>query len=224
MFRRFLLSTFLLLAPFTVQGAAVTFDHIEYNPSGADQNREWIRIHNVSGAPLDLTGWRLYEGGVNHTIKAVDTPIIPAGAYAVLAADATQYFAEHLDSPDVLFDSSFSLSNSGETIALKDGKLVVVAQTSYVAEPKAKPQVAGVSAKAPGTKPVAAVPEVIESARTPISAAVLEGTGFPNVGGLVPWLLGVLGLVLVAGGALIFLKKDSTASGYHVIDISDKPK
>lgn len=228
MLGHFLRSTLFLflLAPLYALAVSVEIVDIQYNPAGSDKGREYIRIHNVSGMPLDLTNWRLFEGGVNHKIKAMDTAIIPVGGYAIIAENATQYFADHINTPDVLFDSVFSLSNSGETIALKDGTGAVVVHRSYVATPKQDTRAltaATIEATPRATKSAtrtlkkpsqAAAPQFVDS------AAALPPSG---TGGMWPWLLGLGGLIVVGIGGVVVMTRTSK-SGYTVVDISDHPK
>jgi len=117
--------------------AAVKITDVMYDPPGADDGHEWIEIANQGNEPVDLYGYRLYEGGTNHKLTvAVGTSTLAAGAKAIIATDPTQYASDNPSFTGAVFKSSFSLSNTGETIELKDAKLQVVDSYSYAAPPK----------------------------------------------------------------------------------------
>ena len=103
--------------------ASVRVTDALYNPTGADSGREWIQITNTGTEPVNLAGYKLFEGGVNHKLTVVTgTSTLPTGGIAIIASDPSQYAADHPTFAGALFKSSFSLSNTGETIALKDAK------------------------------------------------------------------------------------------------------
>ncbi len=122
-------STFALLMPLTA--SAMSFAHIEYNPDGSDHNREWVRILNTSPVPVIVTDLRLFEGGSVHRITALGSSELAPGASAIIAADAATFLSEHPNSTEVVFDSTFSLSNSGELLELRDRSGATVAQIRY---------------------------------------------------------------------------------------------
>ena len=213
----------LTVTPAMAHAAIIEFDHIEYDPAGADSGHEWVRIHNVSGAPLDLTNWRLSEGGTNHKLRALAGAVIPQGGFAVIADSAEQYVADHSGTTDVVFDSAFSLSNTGETLELKNASSTIVASTAYTATPKQKastPAAASKTARATSAKKSS--PRILTKEPAPAaSAAVADAVETDNFG-FWPWLLGAVVLGVGAGGALWYVRKGRTESGYTVIDISDK--
>ncbi|MDP3784463.1 MAG: lamin tail domain-containing protein [bacterium] len=132
--KNFFLALVLVFAavPAYAQAQAVLTE-IMYDLEGSDAGREWVEIYNDGTTSVDLTDWKLFEANTNHGITAMDsqTYILSAGAYAV-AADNTEKFL--LDWPDfsgALFDSSFSLSNVGEALTLRDAELADVDSVTY---------------------------------------------------------------------------------------------
>lgn len=105
--------------------SALQISEIMYNCPGSDEFCEWIEVYNNETEAIDLTTWRFYEGGTNHKIKALSNAELGPGDYAIIADDA-DYFKQEADFSGLLFDSSFSLKNTGELISLKnsDGELV----------------------------------------------------------------------------------------------------
>lgn len=128
--RRFLLSTLLLFVP-CVAFASVEFVHIEFNPDGVDAKREWVRVKNAGESSIDLSGWKFFESGASHRLAPVSGTAVPRGGTAVIADDAKTFLAEYPESTDIIFDSSFSLTNSGETLELHDQNGTPVARATY---------------------------------------------------------------------------------------------
>jgi len=110
---------------------AMVFTEIYYDPSGTDTGHEFVEIYNDGPETVDLTGWKFFEADTNHglTVYAGDTTLGP-GEYAVIADQAAQLA---LDFPGIgtLLDSTFSLNNTGETLAIKNAANVIVDQVAY---------------------------------------------------------------------------------------------
>ena len=114
----FLLFQFLFFPCF----GQVVINEIMYNPSGDDTKHEWIEIYNKGSTEVNITGWKFYEDDTNHKLNLTQGSwIISARGYAVIADDADQFLLDYSDYNGTLFDSSFSLHNTGETIAIKEG-------------------------------------------------------------------------------------------------------
>jgi hypothetical protein len=125
-----LLASF-LLSPLPVR-AGLVINEIFYNAVGDDTGREWIEIYNPDSHTYEITGWKFAEGGSNHNLTLVQaTAAIEAGAYAVIADDGVLFMQDYPQFTGPVFDSSFSLSNSGETIALADSYLNQIDQVTY---------------------------------------------------------------------------------------------
>jgi hypothetical protein len=101
--------------------ASPFISEVMYNLPVNDIDREWMEVMNVSETPLPLTNWFILEGGVNHRIRFVSgSDTIPAGGIAVICSDGLGFFTNYPNFNGNLFESSFELSNVGETIALRD--------------------------------------------------------------------------------------------------------
>ncbi len=120
-----------LLVP-TVVGAAVRINEIMYDPPEGDTNHEWIEIENKTTASVDLTGWKFLENNSNHTLVLVQgTAILAANGFAVVADNAEQFQLDYPEYAGTIFDSVFSLSNTGETLALKDATGASIDEATY---------------------------------------------------------------------------------------------
>lgn len=124
--------TLLLFFPLYA-GARVSITEIMYDAEGGDAGKEWIEVHNDGQDQVDISTWRLFEADTNHKMTVISGDgVIAAGGYALIVSDIIAGF-----SGDIL-DSSFSLSNTGETISLRDSELNDVDSVSYSSEWGAK--------------------------------------------------------------------------------------
>lgn len=111
--------------------ATVSFSEIMYDVPGTDTGREWVEIHNDDATPVDIVGWKFLEAGVNHKLVPQQGSVIPGFGYAVIAGNAEKFLSDNKDFSGLLFQSSFSLSNTGETLVLKDASSTEVASVTY---------------------------------------------------------------------------------------------
>ncbi len=112
--------------------AAVTISELMYDVSGTDTGREWIEVTNNDAAPVDLSGFKLSEGGTNHGLTLSEgSAVIPQGGFAIVADDVAKFKTDWPSFSGTLFDSSFSLSNTGETLVIKNGALLDEDSVSY---------------------------------------------------------------------------------------------
>ncbi len=191
---RLLLLSFLFLLPATT--IATEFVHVEYDPEGSDAKREWVRIKNTNGGALDLTGWTFYENGTNHRLTPIADAMVGAGGTAIIASDASTFMREYPNSGDVVFDSSFSLSQSGETLELRDQSGATIARTTY---------------------------KGARSARSAAEARVLTASAGAvprTTPAITTWLLALAALVGGSGFALLDARRRFRGgSGYRIIAV-----
>ena len=188
------------------------FSHVEYDPAGSDKNREWVEVRNVSDSNIDLSKYFFVENNTNHRLKASGSSIVPPRAVAIIAADAATFLSEYPSRSPFVFDSSFSLSNDGESLALKDASSTVVAQTTYVATPKPVAEKKK-STKNTATKTLKESPKILERATSSQTASAgASGAGGTGMG---YWLAGLLGVILIAGIALFAVTKPA-GTGYTI--------
>jgi hypothetical protein len=103
-----------------------------YDVQGVDDGREWIEIENTDSEAVDLLGWKLFENNVNHGLSVSQgESTIPSGGFAVIADNSQKFLIDWPDFLGTLFDSSFSLGNSGETFALKNASGASVHTLTY---------------------------------------------------------------------------------------------
>ena len=126
------IAAWLLLTPLGVFAASVEITELMYDPPGANAAHQWVEVTNIGAEAVDLSGWRLAEGGTNHLLTVVaGTSTLPAGA-SLLIANNTQNFLDVFPQyAGALIKSSFTLLAKGDTVALKDKKLNTVDSVTY---------------------------------------------------------------------------------------------
>lgn len=121
-----------LFAPLSVWAAgAIIVTEVMYDAPGADQGREWVEVQNTGPAPADLALWKFFEADTNHKLVPIGSSIVLPGGYAIIADAPSAFLIDWPAFSGVLFDSSFSLSNTGETLVLKDASSTPVASLTY---------------------------------------------------------------------------------------------
>lgn len=112
--------------------SSVVINEIAAYPSST---HEWIELLNTTESNIDLTGWKFWEGGVNHGLAAANFTLLP-GAYALICQDAAICASDHPNFAGLILDSSWStLNESGEEIGLKDASGIFVEQFTYITAP-----------------------------------------------------------------------------------------
>lgn len=89
-----------------------------YDPEGSDTNREWIEVVFDENEEINSSTLTLVENGREHELTLVQDS---STSFAIIAQNAEQFLNEYPSFTATLFDSSFSLRNSGQDyIALKN--------------------------------------------------------------------------------------------------------
>ena len=113
----------ILFSPYAFVFANVEINEIMYDlKTGSDDGREWVEVYNNSDALVDFSPFKFFEGDTNHkmVLKQGEAKI-PAGGYAIIVSDFIKFKTDHPNFQGAIFDSTFSLSNSGETLVIKNG-------------------------------------------------------------------------------------------------------
>jgi len=119
-----------LLLPAIVH-AQVVFTEIMYDLEGSDSGREWVEVTNNGGA-VDVSSWKFFENGTNHFITLIQGDAsIETSEFFVIADNPEKFLIDWPEFSGTLFDSSFSLKNTGETISLKNDELVEIDSVDY---------------------------------------------------------------------------------------------
>lgn len=106
---RWWLLVLLVLMPFAC--AETYFSEVMYNPLGSDTGFEWVEVY--SNDSLEITSCKFLEAGVNHGITLSSNG---TSSYFVIA-DVPSKFLGNYSYNGTLYDSAFSLSNTGEALS-----------------------------------------------------------------------------------------------------------
>ncbi len=108
------------LISYVSQVEAIYISEVMYDPLGSDTSREWIEIFNDTSGGVDITSWKFFESNTNHSIASYSGgSILPVGGYAVIVDNPTKFLEDNPNYSGIIYDSAFSLSNSGEHVSLK---------------------------------------------------------------------------------------------------------
>lgn len=119
--------------PQVVTAASVTITEVMYSPAGPDSGHEWVEVHNQSGQSITLTDWSLRENETDHWITTDNSQTLKADERAIIADDPQKFTSTYTTS-GLVFDSTFSLNNDGEQIAIVNANDVVVNTLTYDSE------------------------------------------------------------------------------------------
>jgi hypothetical protein len=111
----------------TTAVAAPQITEVMYDPI---KGGEWVEIYNPDDTPLDLKGWKIFDG-TNHTIPG--QVIVPAGGYVILADDKSAFISAFSDITTTIIDIVTSFNNDGDTIILRDSLGNDISSMSYTA-------------------------------------------------------------------------------------------
>jgi hypothetical protein len=113
--------------------ANFTINEIMYDlKEGSDTGREWVEVYNNSENSLDLATFKFFEANTNHAlILSQGDTNIPSHGYAIISSDPVKFKIDWPDFVGSIFDSSFSLSNTGESLGIKDMDLNTVDEYVY---------------------------------------------------------------------------------------------
>ena len=115
--------------------AQIEISEIMYDLEGSDAKREWIEVVNTGSVLVDIGEWKFFEADTNHKLNLIKGDSnLGVGGYAVIADNADTFLSDWPNFSGVLFDSSFSLKNTGEFIALRNSELVDIDSVTYSSE------------------------------------------------------------------------------------------
>lgn len=127
-----ILFLFIFLSVPVFTNASVVINEIVYDLEGSDSGREWIEIFNNGNTQIDLTGWKFFEANTNHALTSFQgSSVIQPNGFAIIANNPEKFLADWPNFSGIIFDSSFSLGNMGESLALRNSELADIDSVSY---------------------------------------------------------------------------------------------
>ncbi len=107
----------------------VFINEVLANEAGSDVNGEFVELYNSGGSTADLSGWTLSDAtGVRHTF-ASGTTLAPGRALAVFGGAAG--IPTGLTNAVAATTGGLNLSNSGDTVTVKNAAGTTVDATTY---------------------------------------------------------------------------------------------
>lgn len=107
--------------------ATIVFNEVMYHPATNEAQLEWVELHSLMSVDMDVTGWSL-ANGIDYTFPA--GTIFPGGGYLVVAVSPSTLMAA-TGLTNVMGPFSGRLSNSGETLELRDNNQRVLNSLNY---------------------------------------------------------------------------------------------
>ena len=112
--------------------ADVRMTEIMYDAPSADTGHEWLEITNVGSDAVDVGKYALYESDTNHRLTlATGSTMLVSNQSAILTPSPAVFTADHPSFSGNMYKVSFSLSNTGETIALKNASSTIMDSVTY---------------------------------------------------------------------------------------------
>lgn len=106
--------------------AGLIINEIMYDLSGSDSGREWVELKNTTSEVISIGEIRFREADVNHKLLPIgDKSSIEAGAFVVIVDSEEGFRADNPEFQGLILESSFSLSNTGETLEIYRGESVI---------------------------------------------------------------------------------------------------
>jgi hypothetical protein len=103
----------------------VVINEMMYHAASDLDGDDYLELYNRGSAPVDLSGWTF--SGITLTLPTGST--IPAGGYFTVTRDATEFQTRYGRTANAVYGGN--LSNSGETIALKDATGATIDTVTY---------------------------------------------------------------------------------------------
>jgi hypothetical protein len=117
-----------LVIPIGAAAAApgdVVISEFMYHPESDVSPDEFLEIHNAGGTSVDISDWCF--SGITFCFPPGAN--LPAGAFVVVAEDATAFQSAYGFAPDGIYTKS--LSNGGETLELLDAGGAIIDEVTY---------------------------------------------------------------------------------------------
>jgi len=110
----------------------IKFNEIMYNPEGADTGYEWIELKFSGNQRINISNIKFREADTNHKLKLISGSDSFNSTTFVLIVKDLDKFNEGYNVDSNIFESSFSLSNSGEELIILDSYGEIYDNITYV--------------------------------------------------------------------------------------------
>ena len=129
----------LIFLPIFVHGQIVITEIMYDLAEGSDTGREWVEISNNSENPINLASWIFFENNQKHGLNVLQgNEILLSGKSAIIVDNFEKFKINWPNFSETIFKSTFSLNNTGETIAIKNSNLNEIDSVTYTSDWGAK--------------------------------------------------------------------------------------
>lgn len=122
-----------LFAIFTEDDSSgtIVINEINYNSNSNFNTEDWIELFNTSSRPADISGWRFKDEDNNHNFIFPENTIISGKGYLVVCIDTALFKSKFPNVINIIGNTGFGLSGSGELIRIYDKNLSIVDSLTY---------------------------------------------------------------------------------------------
>jgi len=112
--------------------AELFINEIMYDLPDSDEGKEWVEVYNTGPESVDFSEYKFLEADTNHKLLlAQGSPKIETLGYAIIVSNFEKFKTSNPYFAGNVFDSSFSLSNTGEKLAIVDKDLKIIDEFIY---------------------------------------------------------------------------------------------
>ncbi len=130
--KKLILAIILLAVLSASSFAEVMISEIMYNPLGTETKKEWIEIYNKGENALNISSWKIQDGTTLRTLLFYrGENLIAPDSFVLIVRSGENFSNEYPLYTGTIFESSFSLTNSGKEIYLLNEFNEVVDYVAY---------------------------------------------------------------------------------------------
>lgn len=132
---KYIIVSTMFFCSFSFANAQVVINEVMYDAPGSDSGREWVEIKNISADSIDVAEWKFFENGTNHGLTLIaGGTTLSSGGFAIISDNPDKFLIDWPNFSGNLFDSSYSLKNTGELISIRDADLNDIDSLAYNTE------------------------------------------------------------------------------------------
>ncbi len=121
-----------LIFPTISLASEINFSEVMADPEGTDTNREWIEVKNTANYPVNLEKYKFCDSGSCHKLYSENNNFkIQPKSFGIIAKNISEFKNDYQDFSGFVLRASFSLTNAGEKLELKNQNGDVVSVVEY---------------------------------------------------------------------------------------------
>ncbi|MGE5499726.1 MAG: CotH kinase family protein, partial [Syntrophothermus sp.] len=100
--------------------SSVVINEINYKSSPSFDTNDWIELFNPAAAPIDVSGWKIYNEKLTDAFSFSAGTVIPGYGYLVVCRDSALFNKLHLNRFTTAGNTKFKLDSQGDIIKVID--------------------------------------------------------------------------------------------------------